>query len=364
VPATPEELTMQRRTIVVALWLVLGLVPGGLQMVAAQDAGPGIGNAIPFTDSDGITYGSVTIKQLEDPFTGFDPASPAPDGMRYVALTVAFESADDQTYDADPYGVLLQDTGGFTWTLQYIRRPADAQIPDLQAQKMAPGNRVSGIIGFIIPTSAVIDQILYTPSYYRQIVLADLVPGAGPAAGNAVSYTDGKGSTVAVTVTLEDPFNGFDPGYLPADGMRYVLLTAVFENTGSLAYSANPYHVFLRDTAGNVYQSTNVTRPTDALPPLLESHTMSPGDRISGAIGFVVPVAATLAQVQYAPESTRFVQLADLLGGQTPAPTPAPPAPTPVPTPATTPAPTEAATPAPLPSVAEPTPDPSAGTGH
>lgn len=343
---------MLRRAIVVALWLVLGLVSGG-QLVASQDTGQGIGTPIPYTDTDGITHGTVTVKQMEDPFTGFEPSSPPADGMRYVELQVVFEAADDQTFDAEPYQIALQDTQGFTWAPGYVPRPADAPIPDFQGQTMSPGNRISGMIGFVVPDAAVIDHILYIPTSSRQIVLTDLVPGGGPAAGTAVTYTDAKGSTASIVTTIADPFTGFDPNYPPADGKRYVLLTTVFENTGALPFVANPYHVAIRDADGNLYQSANVPRSPDALPPLLESQTLSPGDRISGAIGFVVPAAATLAQVQYAPESSRFVQLVDLVDGQT-----LPPGPT------LTPAPVDSATPAPVASAGEPTPDPSAGTAH
>ena len=63
-----------RRASVAALSLSLGLCLGIVPLTAAQGPG-GVGVAVPYTDSDGITHGTVMLKTLSDPFVDFTPGS-------------------------------------------------------------------------------------------------------------------------------------------------------------------------------------------------------------------------------------------------------------------------------------------------
>ena len=60
-------------------------------------------------------------------------------------------------------------------------RPAGETLPDLESQKLAPGDRISGVVGFAIPQDAVVASIEYNPEYQRLVTLADM-SGAGGAA--------------------------------------------------------------------------------------------------------------------------------------------------------------------------------------
>ena len=336
---------MQRRLPVALIISALAVPFLGAGTVTAQEDPPGVGVPITITDPDGIIRGSVTIREVADPFTGHDPSATPPDGMRYVALTVTFEAAPDQSLDAQPYHVALMDADGVLYTTQYVPRPADAQISDLQSQLMAPDDRVSGIVSFVMPAEATLDRIVYQPAYDRLVELVDLLPGAGPGLGDAVAYTDPTGATVTMSAQLQDPFTEFEPAYPPGEGTRFVMLQPVFENSGTLPYWAEPYDLYLRDGMGRLFTTTTINRPAGFSVPLLESQTLSPGDRISGYVGYVVPADAQLADVLYIPESSRVISLADLGGGGSgsAAPTPS----------------TEASPP---PAPGSPTPDPSAGT--
>jgi hypothetical protein len=98
--------------------------------------------------------------------------------MRYVALTVAFDNVGTQPFDADPYDVVLRDANGFVYGLSSVYR-VEPVVPDLQSQTMAPGNRISGFIGFEVPADAVIEEVAYQPQSDRRVVIADLA-GGGP----------------------------------------------------------------------------------------------------------------------------------------------------------------------------------------
>ena len=114
---------MQRR--VPALILIALLVAlGGASVTTAQDGPPAVGTPITYVDPDGIIRGEVTVRELVDPFTGHEPSAPPPAGMRYVYLIATFQAAIDQTLEAQPWQVVLQDSDGFLYGSQYVPRPA------------------------------------------------------------------------------------------------------------------------------------------------------------------------------------------------------------------------------------------------
>jgi hypothetical protein len=313
-----------------------------------------VGEEVTFVDPDGIIRGTVAVREVADPFTGYDPGYPPEEGMRDVLLTVTFQAALDQQFDAQPSVVKLQASDGTLYTPVYIPRPADSMIPDLQAQLMAPDNRVSGIIAYTVPKDATIERVVYQPAYDRLLSLLELAPEAAPAPGGTVSYTDATGASASISTAVADPYTEFDPTYPPEPGTRFVMLQPVFENVGELPYWEDPYDLAVRDSSGFLYTPSTIYRAPGFAVPMLESQTTSPGDRVSGLVGFIVPAEAQLTEVLYYPESSRIVTLADLGGGgAAPAESAASAAPPED-------APTSEASAAPA---ASPTPDPSAGTG-
>jgi hypothetical protein len=299
--------------------------------------------------------------------------------MRYVVLAIAVEAADDGELELSRYDVLLQDAQGRLWSPESVPRPTDAKPPELESQTLSPGDRVSGIIGYSLPADAPIARVLFQPTSDQLITLADVVPGPGPAAGTAVDVTLADGASARVTASVADPYTGFEPDRPPAPDQRYVVVTLRMENTGDRRYGEDYYDVTLVDVAGHVHGYAPVPRPDDDPVPDLGSVTLAPGDRISGAIGFVVPSGARLARVLYAPESARLVTLAELTGSGRPAASPAPPTQPPQEAPTSTPGSTLELTPAPTPPPApgpsrepsptpEPTPslspEPTTGAGH
>ena len=110
------------------------------------------------------------------------------------------------------------------------------------------------------------------------VVLADLVPTAGPAAGSPVDYQADDGSQGQFTIAFLDPFLAFDDRYPPPEGSRYIGLEVVATDTGQVPFQVTHNHIYLRDASGNLYYPTTVYRPEGVPLPVLESQLMAPGD--------------------------------------------------------------------------------------
>ncbi len=194
---------MRRLVSIVALLVVLGLAPGPVAPVAAQGDAPTVGTDIPYVDAEGVERGLVTVSEVADPFTDFNPDQPPEAGSRYVLLTVAFEAAADQPFEADPYDLLFQDTDGYLWSPTSVPRPADVVIPELQSQTMAPGNRVSGVVGFVVPEDAELTGVHFQPESGRLVLLADLAGAAPGAESSATPATTDVAETTLVAGECE-----------------------------------------------------------------------------------------------------------------------------------------------------------------
>lgn len=300
---------MRRRTqtsILAALALSLTLAAPA---AAQDDAQP-----VPYLDDQGNTLGTILIREFADPFTGHDPASPPAEGTRYALLTLTFEAAEDQAFNADPYQVQLLDADGYIYYPQWFRRGADSLLPELQSQTLAPFDRISGVIPYVLPAEAEVARIVYRGDGWRLMPIAELAAVGSVAVGEprTIAGTDG---TVYGSVTLRevaDPFTDFDPNGPPAEGTRYVALDAVFEAAEDQALQASPGNVGLVGSNGVLYWPSWVPRPQPFLLQYLESQPLSPGDRVSGLISFSIPADVTIDSVVYNPEGNRYLALADL----------------------------------------------------
>lgn len=347
---------MRRTTRLLAAALVaLIAATVGVGPVLSQ-AGPTVGTEVPVVDDTGITHGTIQVKELDDPFTAFDPSRPAAPGSRYVGLTVVFTAADDQQLDANQYSVVIRDTDGYLYVPQFVPRPADDPIPDLQSQTLAPGNRISGFVGYILPEGAAIDEVVYTTSTYVALQLVDVDTTPAPAIGQPIDLTAKDGSQGRFTLTITDPFTSTTS--TPAEGMRFLGLGTVIENIGASVFEADPTDLYLRSATGALYYPVGFALETTSTLPYLQAQSLAPGDRISGLVGYAIPVGETIVAVDLWPDSARRVTLAAVSGGG-PAPT-AGPVVTAAPAASVTPPPPST----PEPPVASPTPGQSAGVSQ
>lgn len=308
---------------VILFMLMLTLV----HPVAAQDTTPvadGTGSLTPtlgtgfsYVESEGEGQATITIDAVEDPVEDVLEGYEAEAGSRFVTLTVIYENTGPGPFETRPDAFIIQDSEGYMWSPTSIQRNEDVAVPDLQHIRMAPGDRVSGMVGFQVPDEAELARVFYQPESSRLLLLADLnVPStAGPGIGTEVEYEDAETTAQGlVTVTeVEDPFDDVLEGYEAEEGSRYVLVTIAIENTGSVPLDVSPGTFMLRDANGFLWAYTGISRPDDVVVPDLQSQTLSPGSRISGVVAFQLPEEAEAADVLYQPVSGRLIFLAHLL---------------------------------------------------
>ena len=302
------------RVLLAAAALIGSSLLGLTLPVAAQ--GTPAGTEVPFIDAEGIDHGTIMIRDFAEPFTDFDPAYPPEDGTHYVGMVVVFTASDEESFDANAYGIMLRTVDGHLLYPTFLSRPADAKIPDAQSQTLSPGNRISGFVGFVVPDATSVDEVLYMPDYSRALVVADISAEPGPAAGSTVTVVRNDGTQADVSVTVEDPFTAYAEGYEPEDGMRWIGVTVTFMDSGSMPYGAWPGDIYLRAADGDLYASTWVGRPDGFTIADAESQALSPGDRTTGFQAYSVPTDETIVAVDYAPDGDRRITIADLVGGE------------------------------------------------
>lgn len=290
--------------------LISGFPAGTASPVAAQEEGA----AVSVTDEEGAAVGSITVTEVVDPFEDFDPAYPPEEGGRYVAVNVAFDADAGNRFDISPSEIVLQDDAGFLWNQASMVLAEDALIPELSSQTLGPGSRVTGVVGFVVPEGREPARVLYQPESSRLIPLQDLTGEEPPALGEPVSIVDSESGTGSVTVTeVVDPFEDVDPTQAQPEGGRFVMVTLVYENTSDGRFFVEPFGLLLRDANGNLWSATNVTRLEETeLVPDISSAQLAPGDRLSGAVVFVVPEGIDVAGIYTSPVSGQLLQLAEL----------------------------------------------------
>lgn len=303
-----------------AILLLSGLV-SPVRFVAtaqAQERLPRIGDAAPYLDQEGVEVGSITVTDVVDPAVAVAPNEPAEPGSRYLLVTFTVEATADVRFDLDPYQILVQTTDGTLWDQTLLQPIADAAIPPLTNQALAPGSRISGTLAYTLPADSILARVLYQPSANRYVTLATIAVPRAPALGESVEITDAEGGTSEATVTeVVDPFLDHDPSTPPEPGTRYVAAVVAVENTSDGRFTLDSFPFAVADTDGSVWSSTFLSRPADqVVVPDLVSRQLAPGDRVSGAIFFAVPEDAKLAGVILQPSSDQLLPLADLTAGR------------------------------------------------
>ncbi len=120
---------MSRPAVLVSLALAFGIVAATGLPAVAEDPPTTPGSGIEYVSSDGSQVGTITVREVADPFVDFAPgASPALD-QRYVSLTVRFEATGDKPFDAEPSRIFIQDGNGYIYGPTDINRPPDALPP-------------------------------------------------------------------------------------------------------------------------------------------------------------------------------------------------------------------------------------------
>jgi len=311
---------MPRANLLVAVIFACSLLLPGLAINsqnaadARQDAGTG--SAVPVTNTEGMTVGSITVTDVADPFPVFDPNYAPEAGSRFVAVTVAFDASAGQRFDIQPSSIVLQDDQGFIINQAYVSLPSDALIPIVSSQTLAPGSRITGLVVFSLPEDRTPARLFLQPQGNQLVLLADFANAPAPGIGDAVPIHDAAGGSGTVTVAaVTDPFEDLAPDQVPPEGSRFVGATLVFENTGDGRFAIEPYGITLQDATGVFWGSTYAYRPEEAmLIPDITSAQLAPGDRLTGEIFFAVPVGVDLAGLFVSPTYGQYIEIADLSG--------------------------------------------------
>lgn len=282
--------------------------------VAAPVAGQEDAAPVPYSDAEGTQRGTVLIREFSDPFTEFDPASPPAEGQRYAMLTLTFEAAEDQSFSTDPYQVQLLDSDGYIHYTTWVPRPPEATVPDLQSQELAPFDRVSGVIPYVLPADASIARIVYRGDGSRLMTLAELGDVGSVALGEPRPISSAEGAALGSVAIREvmDPFTGFDPAAPAAEGQHYVGLDLAFEAAADQALWAYPGTILVVGTDGVMYHPTWVPRPQPYLLQDIETTPLSPGDRVSGFVGYTLPEGISVDTVIYNADYDRLLPIAEL----------------------------------------------------
>jgi hypothetical protein len=140
--------------------------------------------------------------------------------------------------------------------------------------------------------------------------------GAGATAADPVIVVNDQGEEIA-QVTVEeiiDPFDGYEEGYEPDRGTRYVAVRLTIEATGEDPVPVSTTDISLQDSEGFWLGNAAVTRSAEqeSADPSLEDTELAPGDSVTGILTYVTFEENEVDQVFWQPSGDRLITLADL----------------------------------------------------
>lgn len=95
------------------------------------------------------------------------------DGFKFVGVTVTIENTGEEDFVPEPAMIFLATTDGIFWAQDpSLVRSDDAidEVDDLTDDPIAPGDSVTGFIGFGTPDTAEIDYVFYLPSDSTRLI--------------------------------------------------------------------------------------------------------------------------------------------------------------------------------------------------
>lgn len=178
------------------------VIPDSGQLVQLMDfdaADPApLGNEVVLVASEGGAIGTVVADEFADPYEEYPADSPPGRGSHYAMLAVTIANTGARPMQIDPNAILLQGSDGFLYGPGSVPRPDDA-APELEYQDLAPGDEVSGTVGYEVISGVQIWRMLYQPANDRLLVLADLSDGTEDRTdpdGEATASSDGAAGEV------------------------------------------------------------------------------------------------------------------------------------------------------------------------
>ncbi len=174
-------------------------IPQSDRLITLADLGatfPAPGTPVTVRGNDGSDVAGITVSELTDPFTDYDASSPPQRGNHYVLVSITITNTGVRPFEVNPSAYYLVDTDGFRMRSTSVYRDT-SQLPDLQYAELAPGDSVSGAIGFEVLNGVTLTAVVYAPQSDRSLTIDDLtvapVPSATPVA--TVGATPGSAAS-------------------------------------------------------------------------------------------------------------------------------------------------------------------------
>lgn len=118
-------------------------------------------------DERGDPYLTIVVEETHDPWEDFAEYSTPDRGFRYVALVVTVENVGNRTEDVTDFDFFLRDEQGFIYGDSYVSLLEDSpseEIGVFESTDLEPGDSVTGVLVFYVPTEAEIVDAFYAPS--------------------------------------------------------------------------------------------------------------------------------------------------------------------------------------------------------
>jgi hypothetical protein len=138
------------------------------------------GTPVSIIGSSGAEIAQVTVNGIADPFEAYDDFSAPPRGSRYVLVDVTITNTGTQLLSTAPSDFTAFDDQGF-YLDQASVTSTDASLVPFNFIDLAPGEQQQGVVYFQLFGGLPLTQIVYGNGFDRDIVVADLGPGAPPA---------------------------------------------------------------------------------------------------------------------------------------------------------------------------------------
>jgi hypothetical protein len=158
--------------------------PGVLLIVADMGSErPAVGEPVVVTGEDEARV-TVTVKEVADPYKGFRKDRPPVDGARFVMVTATFENGGDAPFRLERTGLIARDARGNLWGPASVEPAKKTKVPELQSVELGPGNRVTGRIGFQVPSDVALDGVYYQGAGHLALLAGLSDAATGPVEGD------------------------------------------------------------------------------------------------------------------------------------------------------------------------------------
>jgi hypothetical protein len=177
------------------IWLVgTGQMPRLFSTLDPVDEG----DPVSLYTTDYTEEAILTADEVVDDFDDVRDGKEASRGFKFVGVTVTFENVSEDPIRPDPASVYLGTSDGIFWAQDtQIDRSDDSlrEIPYLVDTPLAPGDSVSGFVGFSVPADLEISYVMYLPDSIRLIHIYDVGASGADDDGSPTSDDDDKEET-------------------------------------------------------------------------------------------------------------------------------------------------------------------------